>query len=73
MISRSEHHPGISSIDFSDFAVKSKFLDGAVVNLAALDRGYIGATLKMNANDPPNMIRFEFLEILVRLAEMRYI
>ena len=58
----------MTTLDFSEFGVKSKLLDD-FINLAALDRAFIAATLKMNATDPPNMVRFEFLEILVRLAD----
>ena len=65
-------YPGITTLDFAEFGVKSKFLD-EVVNLSSLDRAYIAATLKLNSADPPNMNRFEFLEILVRIAEMKYI
>ena len=42
------------------------------MNISALDRAYIAATHKQE-NNSPNMDRFEFLEVLVRLANMKYV
>ena len=51
--------------------MKSKILDD-YVNLSALDLTYIAATNKQE-NNSPNMDRFEFLEVLVRLANKKFI
>ena len=66
--------PTMTTIEFSEFGVRSKLLDDQNMNLAAFDRAYIAATRKDNpATDPPNLTRFEFLEILVRLADIKFI
>lgn len=66
--------PNIGQLDFCEFASKSKILDG-VVNISAVDRTYIAATLKVVDTAAPclGLRRFEFLEILVRLANIKYL
>ena len=66
--------PNIGTLDFCEFAGRSKIIDNAV-NISAVDRCFIGATLKVeNSLAPCNGLRrFEFLEILVRLANIKYI
>ena len=64
-------YPGIKMLDFSEFAVKMQLMDDSV-KLAAFDRAFIAATNKQKS-EPPNMVRFEFFEILVRIAEMKYV
>ena len=67
-------YPSMTAIEFAEWGVRSKLQDDQNVNLAAFDRAYIAATLKLNpATDPPNITRFEFLEILVRLADIKFI
>ena len=69
-------YPGISSLGISDLGQRCKLLDDGVsppFNLSSLDRAYIAASYTQNASDPPNMIRFEFLEALVRIADSRFI
>ena len=66
--------PTMTTIEFSEFGTRSKLLDEQNMNLAAFDRAYIAATRKENpATDPANITRFEFLEILVRLADIKFI
>ena len=45
-----------------------------VVNIATVDRAFIGATRKDVETAAPcnGLRRFEFIEILVRLANMKY-
>ena len=66
--------PNIGSLDFCDFATKAKFLD-SVVNISTVDRTYIAATLKVAETTAiaNGLQRFEFLEILVRLAMIKYL
>ena len=68
--------PNVGQLDFCDFTGKAKILDNAV-NISAVDRSYIAATLKVAdfvSSAPSNGLRrFEFLEILVRLANVKYI
>ena len=66
--------PNVGQLDFCDFATKARFLD-AQVNIACVDRSFIAANLKVadQATAPSNGLkRFEFLEILVRLANSKY-
>ena len=65
--------PNIGSIDFGDFTNKAKILDN-VVNISSVDRTFIAATLKVAESLAPanGLRRFEFIEILVRLANIKY-
>lgn len=66
--------PNVTSLDFCDFTSKAKILDNAV-NISSVDRTYIAATLKVMDSKVPclGLRRFEFLEILVRLANVKYL
>ena len=66
--------PNIGALDLADFATKAKFLDN-FVNLSAVDRTFIAANLKVSDNAAPSngLKRYEFLEILVRLANIKYL
>lgn len=67
--------PNIGQLDFADFAAKAKFLDN-FVNLSAIDRTFIAANLKVSdsVTAPSNGLkRYEFLEILARLANIKYL
>ena len=66
--------PNVGQLDFCDFATKARFLDAAV-NISCVDRSFIAANLKVAdvATAPSNGLkRFEFLEIIVRLANSKY-
>ena len=46
----------------------------SVVNISSVDRSFIAASLKVETTAPSNGLkRFEFLEILVRLANIKYL
>ena len=67
--------PNIGSLDMCDFATKSKILD-QYVNISAVDRTFIAANLKVESSGaaPSNGLkRFEFLEMIVRLSNIKYI
>ena len=70
--------PNVSWIDFGNFCEKCKIIDGKGVTLATVDRAFIAANvaadgLKLSDDNPTNALsRFEFLEILVRLAQSKY-
>ena len=74
-------YPALGSLDFADFAVQCKFLDNDPnVNLSTIDRTFIAATLQVEGqgareSDIPadKLNRFEFMEILVRLANIKFI
>jgi hypothetical protein len=62
--------PNISWIDYSNFCERCKILDKHVV-LATIDRIFIATNVeleKMENNPDKALCRFEFYEILVRLA-----
>ena len=73
-LAASSQWPNISSLDFCDFAGKAKIIDN-VVNISSVDRTFIAATLKVaESNAPSNGLRrFEFLEIMVRLANIKFL
>ena len=66
--------PNIGQLDFCDLANKAKFLDH-FVNISSCDRSFIAANLKVEGSTAPSngLKRFEFLEILVRLANIKYL
>ena len=66
--------PNIGTLDFCEFAGKAKIIDNTAINIAGVDRCFIGATLKVAESSAPSngLRRFEFLEILVRLANIKY-
>jgi len=70
--------PNISWIDFGNFCEKCKIIDGKGVTLATVDRAFIAANVpadgvKIADENPSNALsRFEFLEILVRLANNKF-
>lgn len=68
-VSRSSF-PNISWIDFSNFCDKCKIFDKNVV-IATIDRIFIATNVeleKMDDNPDKALCRFEFFEILVRIA-----
>lgn len=73
-VSANSSWPNIGSLDFCDFATKAKLIDN-VVNISTVDRTYIAATLKVAETSAiaNGLQRFEFLEILVRLANIKYL
>jgi hypothetical protein len=73
-LSASSSWPNIGSLDFCDFATKAKFLDNAI-NISTVDRTFIAANLKIEASTAPSngLKRYEFLEIIVRLANIKYL
>ncbi len=72
------YFPNISWIDFGNFCEKCKIIDGKGVTLATVDRSFIAANVavegqKLSEDNPTNALsRFEFLEILVRLAQAKF-
>lgn len=70
--------PNISWIDFGNFCEKCKIIDGKGVTLATVDRAFIAANValdgqKLSEDNPTNALsRFEFLEIILRLAQSKY-
>jgi hypothetical protein len=70
--------PNISWIDFGNFCERCRIIDGKGVTLATVDRAFIAANvavdgMKLSEENPTNALsRFEFLEILVRLAQSKF-
>jgi len=71
--------PNISWIDFGNFCEKCKIIDGKGVTLSTVDRAFIAANVavegqKLSEDNPTNALsRFEFLEILARLAHSKFV
>lgn len=66
--------PNISWIDFTNYCEQSKIPDKNVV-LATIDRLFIATNVELEAlDDNPDkaLCRFEFFEILVRLANVKF-
>ena len=71
----------MGSLDFADFAVQCKLLENDKnVSLSTIDRTFIAASLQVEGqgareSDIPSdkLNRFEFIEILVRLANIKFI
>lgn len=66
--------PNISWIDFSNFCEKCKIYDKNVL-LATIDRIFIATNVEIEKNDdnPDKALqRFEFYEILVRVAQFKF-
>ena len=71
----------MGSLDFADFAVQCKFLENDPnINLSTLDRTFIAATLQIETQGARDaemttekLNRFEFLEIIARLANIKFI
>ena len=76
-LSSNSSYPCVTVLDFSTFAAKAKIFD-KYVNIAAVDRAFIATNFKAKdqaevVGNPGNALtRFEFLEILVRLAKDKY-
>ena len=76
--SESANYPALGNLDFESFARASKFVKDEI-NTATLDRSFIAAT-RAETSDiekfpyiPRNALnRFEFMEIIVRLAGVKY-
>ena len=73
-VSAQSSWPNIGTLDFCDMSVKAKFLDH-IVNISSCDRSFIAADRKESESNYPSngLKRFEFLEILVRLANIKYV
>lgn len=58
---------------FSDFITSCELIDRQYVNIATVDRLFISANYsENNANNAKELIRFEFFEVIVRIARARY-
>lgn len=69
------HFPCISWIDFSNFCEKCKFIDHKVINVADIDRFFIATNVeieKLDHNPEKALMRYEFMEILVRIAQAKF-
>ena len=71
-------YPIVSWNDFTVFCNKCKITDNKSCNLATIDRIYIATNVNQNAGAGGNsqgdkdLVRYEFLEIIVRLANAKY-
>ena len=70
-------YPIVSWNDFTLFCNKCKIPDSKSCNLATIDRIYIATNVNQNApgggsQGDKDLVRYEFLEIIVRLANAKY-
>jgi hypothetical protein len=74
MASRS-NFPSVSNLDFTTFCDQCKLIDGKTFNLSDIDRLFIATNVELVANDEnpdKELCRFEFFEILLRIADFKY-
>ena len=74
-------YPCVGLMDYGDFVVKCRIKDDSLgCNQSAIDRTFIAANIPKGGGSKDSkengvgnaMMRYEFLEVIVRLAQMRY-
>lgn len=68
-------YPTISMNDFTSFSTECKILDHNYINLAALDLLLVATCVSTNIyvnSAEKDLQRYEFLEMIVRIANERY-
>lgn len=68
-------YPTIAMNEFTSFAQKCQFMDNKNINLAALDRILITTNVAIHnytSSAERDLQRYEFLEIIVRMANAKY-
>lgn len=73
--SASSSYPNIGWLDFSNFCDRCQILDSKYLNRSALDRAFIAVNVDfddLDDNPAQELCRYEFLEIIVRLAICKY-
>ncbi|CAG9314269.1 unnamed protein product [Blepharisma stoltei] len=75
-LSASSNYPSIGWLDFSDFCDQCDMHDKKFLNKAAVDRIFIAVNVeleeKLDDNPDKELCRYEFYEIIVRLALCKY-
>jgi len=69
------HYPNISLIEFGEFAENCHIIDNKIITMSTIDRLFIATNYEVEDNDEnPNraLNRFEFIEILIRIANTLY-
>jgi hypothetical protein len=69
-----ELYPNIGWLEFSKFCEESRIIDKNC-NLSMIDRAFIAVNFEEeDLDDNPNreLCRYEFMEILVRIADFKY-
>ena len=67
--------PSIDWLDFTNNVAKWKILDRANLKMSDVDRIFIATNVELEdqeANDDRSLCRFEFYEILVRIAKLKF-
>lgn len=73
--SASSSYPNIGWLDFSNFCDRCQILDNRFLNRSAIDRAFIAVNVDfddLDDNPAQELCRYEFLEIIVRLAICKY-
>jgi hypothetical protein len=66
--------PTIGMVDFTQFCEKAEIFD-KVINVSTIDRLFIASNYEVEKNDDNpdrELCRFEFMEILLRIANAKY-
>lgn len=74
-LSASSNYPSIGWLDFSDFCDQCEIIDKKFLNRAAVDRIFIAVNVELEElsdNPDRDLCRYEFYEILARIAMCKY-
>jgi hypothetical protein len=70
------HYPNIDSITIHMFCQETAIMDREMINVSAVDRLFIAANVSLQGTSDDNsevlFVRYEFIEFLVRLAELKF-
>ena len=69
-------YPNIESFMIHMFCQETGILDRDMVNVSAVDRLFIAANVSLEGNNDDNaenlFVRYEFIEFLVRIADLKF-
>ena len=75
-MAKDEHYPGIGIFGTEEFSKHLGLMDGKHVKKETVDRMFIAANVTEKSEEVQNpinsMIRYEFIEFLVRMAKFKY-
>ena len=75
-ISKEKSYPVIDWIDFTDYCKDVNVMDGKNLKMSDVDRIFIATNVEIEdqeANDDRSLCRFEFYEIITRMAKTKYL
>lgn len=75
-VAMSNHFPSIGWMDFDEMCKRVKIIDKQHLNVATIDTIFKAVNFEvvdLEANDDRDLCRYEFFEIIVRMAMEKYI